>query len=380
MEWIKAFWYDWNIIEIVALAILAICVLIQLVYSLGIYSKLAGHKTQKTVPSKDPVSIIICAKNEEKNLRELIPLLMDQNHPQFQIVVVNDNSWDDSEETLKAFQISYPNLHVITLDEDKQWMQGKKFALTLGIKGAIHEKLLLTDADCRPNSKEWVSQMTGNLEGKNEICIGFSPHEKKKGLLNLLVRFETFTAGLNYLSFSLGKNTYMGVGRNLAYTKSVYNKNGGFKKHYHIISGDDDLFINQAATKDNVTVQINPLAFTTSEPKQRFSEWWHQKKRHFTTSPSYKFKHKFLLTLWPFSYYLMLISFVVCIVLHRPLLIASLVIGLRYAAQLVIFSMSMRRLEHRDLFWLSPILELTLWLIQPMIVISNFLWKPKQWK
>jgi len=211
----------------------------------------AGNIRQTAAGEIQPVSVVIAARNEEKNLLENIPRIMEQDHPNFEVIVVNDSSWDDTADVLKALSLSYPNLKVIHIDEDKQQMQGKKFAITLGIKAAKHDIVLLTDADCSPLYAGWITEMTRHLHGKKQLALGFSPYFRKPGRLNRIIRFDTLMIACQYLGFAKAGKPYMGVGRNLAYHKDLFFKVGGFKNHYSIASGDDDLFVNQVATSQN---------------------------------------------------------------------------------------------------------------------------------
>jgi len=188
---------DFEGFEWIIVGVFAGCILVQWLYFLFFFLRVSRHKSTNDLPDR-PVSVVICAKNEEKNLRELIPQLMEQKHPEFQIVVVNDASWDTTKETLDALQVSFPALHVTHLDEDKQRMSGKKFALTLGIKAAKHETVLLTDADCRPSSRSWISEMTRVMDDQRRISIGFGGYTKLPGLLNKIIRFDTFQIAMYY--------------------------------------------------------------------------------------------------------------------------------------------------------------------------------------
>ncbi|MEO0404834.1 MAG: glycosyltransferase, partial [Bacteroidota bacterium] len=192
------FYAELSTLDWVLLGVLVTTFLLQVIYMLVFHVRISLYKEKGLDGHQPPISIIICAKNEEKNLRELIPLLMEQDYPSFQVVVVNDNSWDGSFDTLRALEVSYPNLYCIHLDEEKQLMQGKKFALTLGIKGAKHEHLLLTDADCRPNGLHWLREMGKKWNNEKTIVLGFSPYDKTKGLLNKLIRYDALQAGMNY--------------------------------------------------------------------------------------------------------------------------------------------------------------------------------------
>lgn len=311
---------------------------------------------------------------------ELIPTIMEQDHPDFEVVVVNDNSWDDSKDILKALQIQYPRIHVVELDEEKQLMQGKKFALTLGIKGAKNEVIVLTDADCRPASDQWLRYMSGPLaEEDSGLVIGFSPYCKEPGILNALIRFDAYQIGLNYLGMAAAGQPYMGVGRNMAYRKSLFFGIGGFKRHYHIASGDDDLFVQEAAPHASCHIQFSPESQTISTPKSTWKSWFAQKRRHITTADRYQFAHKFFLAMWPLSFTLMWTCGLLLMVLHKAFLIAGIMLGLRYLIQLVTFKLSMDKMGQSGLFWASPMLEALLWITNPIIWLSNLVSKPKTW-
>ena len=185
-----------------------------------------------------------------------MPRIFEQDYPHFEVVVVNDCSWDNTSDLLKEFGLKHSNLKIVTIKEDDTYSHGKKVALMMGIKGATHEHMLLTDADCRPNSKEWLRNMMQHFTGETEIVLGYGAYEKQGGFLNKIIRYDTFMIALQYLSFALAGKTYMGIGRNLAYKKSLFFKMKGFASHYHIESGDDDLVVNEAATKQNSKIEL----------------------------------------------------------------------------------------------------------------------------
>jgi len=275
------------------LVIAVVSLNVLLFYYLFFFLKL-NKKSISKLDFYKPISIIICAKNEADNLKKCLPKIFKQDYPEFEVVVVNDQSSDATESILKKFKKFYPKLVIVTIDEHIKHWPGKKFALTLGIKTAKHEYLLLTDADCLPNSSNWAKQMSSNFNN-SEIVLGFGGYKKRKGLLNKIIRFDTFNVAKQYLSYALAGFTYMGVGRNMAYKKSLFFENKGFAKHLHIISGDDDLFIQEVSNNDNVSVEIVTNAHTTSTAIESWKDWIYQKRRHFTTAPLYKAKFKILL-------------------------------------------------------------------------------------
>jgi glycosyltransferase involved in cell wall biosynthesis len=360
--------------------VFAFAAAVQLLFYLFYYTRAAWFKPKKDFSMQPPVSVVICAKNEALKLHKNIPLFFQQEYAQYQIVVVNDCSVDESSDILEEFQKRYSNLHVVELNEDDIKAHDKKLALTLGIKGAKYEHLLLTDADCVPADKLWIASMARNFNHQKEIVIGYGPYKKTGGFLNKLIRFDTFFIGLQYLSFSLAGKTYMGIGRNLAYTKTLFFRNKGFASQYHIQSGDDDLFINKVATKENTVVELAPESFTYSDPKTSLSAWIKQKRRHLTTAKHYKASHKFLLGLASLTQYLFYISFILLLFTSFDLRIVLAIFGLRIITQIIVLRKSMILLRESDLLLFSLFFEIVLLVFYPIIYIGNAFVKKHKWK
>lgn len=353
---------------------------VQLMYYLFYYARLAWFKPRSDFHTQPPISVVICAKNEALKLHKSIPLFFQQDYPQYQIVVVNDCSVDESSDILEEFQKKYNNLHVVELNEDDIKAHDKKLALTLGIKGAKYEHLLLTDADCIPGDNRWIASMARNFSNEKEIVIGYGPYKKTSGLLNKLIRFDTFFIGVQYLSFSLAGKTYMGIGRNLAYTKTLFFRHKGFASQYHIQSGDDDLFINKVATKENTVVELLPSSFTYSDPKTSLGAWIKQKRRHLTTAKHYKSSHKMMLGLGSLTQYLFFISFAALLFSSFDLRIVLAIFGLRIATQMVVLRKSTILLKETDLLIFSLFFEILLLVFYPIIYIGNAFVKKHKWK
>lgn len=358
---------------------------IQFVYIWIIFGRFAFFKKRsQPLPVYPPVSVVIAAKNEYYNLNRNLPLILSQEYPDFEVVVVNDASDDDSPELLKNFSREHANLNVLTIQENLNFFHGKKFPLALGIKAAKNELLLLTDADCRPSGSFWIRDMMSNFEDKKtQIVIGFGGYERKPGLLNKIIRFDTLNIAMQYFSMALNGNPYMGVGRNLAYRKSFFNEKKGFIAHYQIPSGDDDLFVNSNATRNNTTIEWRPESQTVSYPKTSFSAWWTQKKRHLKTGKFYKFKHKSILGM----HYVSQISFfallAVLLVFTRDLTTLCVILGIlavRVFSQLLVVKKSMNKLKEKNLLLFSPVFELFFMIINPLLALSNIFDKENRWK
>ncbi len=358
----------------------ALALLVQLWYYLRYFSGFAFYKKKELAPFTPPASIVICAKNEDHNIVNFLPLVFEQEYPEFEVVVVNDCSFDNTGDILNEMAKKHTNLKVVTIIENEHHAHGKKVALMMGIKGATHEHLLLTDADCYPTGKDWLKNMMQQFTPETDIVLGYGAYEKRKGFLNKVIRFDTFMIALQYLSFSLARKTYMGTGRNLAYKKSLFFSLKGFASHYHIESGDDDLFINEAITKMKSKTEICVDTPTVSKVKTTLNSWIRQKRRHVTTFEQYNFGSKFRLTMLSASLYAFYFCFVVLLIVQfQPIVVLSAFL-LRLIIQLLIYNKSMKLLMEKDLLVFSPLIELCLLVLYPVVTLSNMFFKKSNWK
>ena len=358
-----------------------IITLIQLFYYLFFFARLAFYKSKSKLTSQThPVSVIVCSRDEANNLVKNLPgVLIQQYRTTHEVIVVNDNSFDESKYILEEYQRTYKQLHLVELTQEAKFIPGKKYPLSIGIKTAKYEIVLLTDADCVPASEFWLKKMQEGFSNGTEIVLGYGALHKKKGFFNKLVRWETLHTALQYLSYSCAGLTYMGVGRNLSYKKSVFFRHKGFSSHNHVPGGDDDLFINKAATKKNTAIVIDKDAFTLSEPARTWKQWIKQKNRHYTTSKYYKAIHKFLLGLYAFSHFIFYPLFVASLIFYSWEQ-SLIVFGIRFVIQGIILFNVTKKLDEKDLFPLYLLLDI--WMFFYYLLFSTAIFKkPKNsWK
>jgi len=325
-------------------------IFLALLYKYLIYPrKILFRSTKKLISVSDQglgVSVIIAAKNEFDNLSEFLPTILEQDYSNFEVIVVNDQSFDGTYLLLKDFQVKYPHLKIVNIDEEINDFSGKKLALTLGIKAAKHEILLFTDADCLPSSNQWITTMMSGYTSKDiDFVIGFSPYFKTKGLLNFIIRYETLSVGIKYLSSGLNKRPYMGVGRNLSYKKSLFFNVKGFHPYLNIPFGDDDLFVNLHANKSNTNVVFHPNSFIESRPKTNWEDYFYQKQRHQAASKYYRPGSKFRQLMdWSVLVWFYLFPLVLFLDYSPWILIAGL-FGLGIVIQMVSTTLLSRKLK-----------------------------------
>ena len=356
-------------------------VLIQVIYYLFLFGKFAFLKTQTTTPKKISISVIICAKNEEENLKNFVPLLIEQEYPEFEIVLINDSSYDNTLEVMENFASKNNNITLVNVKNNEAFWASKKYALTLGIKKAKYDFLLFTDADCKPISKHWIQEMSSNFSNTKSIVLGYGAYSKiKTSLLNKLIRFETLLTAMQFFSFARIGLPFMGVGRNLAYRKSEFFNANGFINHMNIRSGDDDLFINQVADSINTTICYSNNSFTMSIPEKTYKSWIRQKRRHISTAKHYKFKHKTLLAIFYITQFLFwMFSILLLISLFKWEIVVGLIL-VRFIIQFIVVGKSAKKLNEYDLMVTLPLLELFLIISQLTIFMANLVSKPTHWK
>lgn len=356
-----------------------LCLSIQLLYHWGTFRQLAFTRLLSSGAQPfQSVSVIIAAQNEEANLPRLLKALQRQNHPDFEVIVVDDRSSDTTAALLTDFKTHFPSLKVITIGTVPSGWSGKKYAIQQGIERASFEILLFTDADCYPASNNWIKAMTAAFDENTDIVLGFSPYASTPGILNQFIRFETLHTALLYLSYALSGRPYMGVGRNMAYRKSLFEKSGfGNDKNY--VGGDDDIFVNRHATKDNCQTVISPDSQVISVPKSTWLTYLKQKKRHLSAGKRYHQKDQTSLGIFSLSSSVgwVLFVYLAFAVENKALILAPFAV--RSLSFYSIFTLSGQKLKVKLSYWALPLLDLCYTIYYPVVGLIALTAKRIKW-
>ena len=293
-----------------------------------------------------PVSVIICAKNEGNNLHRFLPLVLEQDYANYEVIIVNDGSCDDTEEIIKDLQKVYHNLYITNIPQETRIISHKKLAITVGVKAAKNEILLFTDADCRPLTPDWITTMVRNFDGQTEFVLGHGNYYREHGFISKMVSYDTLTIAMQYMGFALLGYPYMGVGRNMAYRKSTFFNHKGFAGFLHVASGDDDLLINAFGEKHNTRIEPSREAETLSLPKTTFRDWYYQKLRHLSTVDVYKSGSKMWIGLEPLTRGLFYLTIILLAIFgyNNPIVLAIAAGSflLRFLIQFIIINLTAR--------------------------------------
>lgn len=330
--------FDWFTINSAELGLL--CVLAGLfIYQVWFYVRYIDAPVRQRAPQKkeeDPitamsadgqldlfgssvrgVSVLVCARNEQTNLEDYLHTLLEQDYPMYEVIVINDSSEDDTQGVVERYQRCYRHLRYTFVPKYARVRSTKKLAITLGVKAAHYDYLLLTDADCCVQSKHWISDMmAGYQDEQTEMVLGYGAYFNTADRINTLIQYDTLFNGAHFLGEAIHRHPYMGVGRNMMYTKELFIRHNGFAGLLNYLAGDDDLFVNKVATKTNTAVVCTPNSITWSVPKRTWREWVEQKRRHLGVSGKYKWRNKIRLSIEPMSrglwYVGIIIAFALC--------------------------------------------------------------------
>ena len=333
--------FTFNTAELILLSVAGVLFIIQVIYYLGLYNRIHSHN--KAVRKEEihftrelpPLSVILCARNEADNLRKALPAILEQDYPQFEVIVINDASTDETEDVLGFMEEKYPHLYHSFTPDSARYISHKKLALTLGIKASKYDWLVFTETNCIPASKDWLKLMARNFTSQTQVVLGYSGYDRTKGWLHKRVAFDTLFQSLRYLGLALAGKPYMGIGRNLAYRKELFFKQKGFSSYLNLQRGEDDLFINQIANSSNTRVETDLNATMRIQPVYRYKDWKEEKVSYMATARFYHGAQRYLLGFETLS---RLLFYATCI--------AGIVLGLL------------------DFHWLAAGITLLLWLIR----------------
>lgn len=363
-------WLNISLLDQVLMGILGVLFVYQMFfygrYMAAVMRKNKRDKKNPVKPKAMPgVSVVVCARNEEQNLTDFLHILLHQDYPQYEVIVVNDGSMDHTQAVLDEYYRRYTNLHITFVPVEARVMSSKKLALTLAVKAAQYDYLLLTDADCRPESPQWIRQMIqGVQDEKTQIVLGYSPYFPTTDGVNQIIRYETLFNGLHYMGRAIAGHPYMGVGRNMMYRKSLFMEKKGFAGLLNLRSGDDDLFVNKTATSTNTAVVCSPLSLSWSLPKTTCSDWLVQKRRHLYASAYYKQSTRLMLGVEPFMRGLWYAALIAAFAIGSAWvgLLAWLLMVVRLGVQIGIVNRSARSMGEQpfglEILWYDMLLPL----------------------
>ena len=369
-------------VDIILLTVLAVTFLLIQVYNLRYYRQILANNQKSRKGSLaytdqlPPLSIILSAHDEAHHLQELLPLLLKQDYPKFEVIVINDASTDNTEEVLKTFEAKYPNLYHSFTPSTARYISRKKLSLTLGIKASKYDWLVFTELDCRPSGDQWLRTLARNFTDDTDIVLGYSGYAHHKGFQLANLSFNNLLLSARYLCMALAGRPYMGCGRNLAYRKELFYRNHGFSQQLNLKRGEDDLFINQAATSKNTRVETSSQATMRIEP--------HTLRQHMTVRNDYHASARYFKgnqrAIWSFEtgiqfFFLLYImaGLLVSLLTHQWILagIFAFIWLLKTTIQIALFRRTARTLGEQHSYLLQSLFAYS-WLMFEIVLVRSY--------
>ena len=328
---------------------------------------------------KLPVSVILYTKNNEQIIEESFSKLINQTYPNFEVVIIDNASSDETPTILEELAVKFSNLKIVTVENNEAFWSNKKYALTLGVKAATHEHIIFTEVDSTPVSNNWLNSMAQKFSEEKEIIIGYTKYENKRfSFFGLLVRFEHLLHHI--LAFTNNKfgSAFNASEKNFGYTKSSFFKAKGYINHLKIQASHSDLFLKDATTKSNTTYTVKPTSFMVKSLPDSFSEWFNNLQLKSFNKKYYKAKHQLIINLFSFSRVLFYPLAIILAILNWKLIIPF--IASYYVLFYLVVGKSAQKLKERQLIYFLPIIDIFIVCIQFSIFITNRISKPTVWK
>ena len=348
-----------------ALGLLILCLYYGIFFfRLGRYKGPSRKKNSPSPAKLPPVSVVLAAQNDGDWLRQNLVYLLEQDYPDFEVVVVDYLSTDETQYILRLLAQNYSRLKVVTLTNNANGYQGLKYPFSIGIKTAQNDILLLAEPECIPMDTtqfNWIrSMVSGYVHDHIDIVLGYCGISYKPSLFNWLQQYDNLLYSVEYLGSAILRAPFTGNGRNLSYRRSLFLKNDGFIYHYNIPDGADDMFVNQNARPRNTAVVLSPESFTLVQPQPTLRQWHLYRRHRVSTHSFYSLPLKLRRLLPPLGILLFYLFGALLLALAAlPWQILAAALALKLAWQIVATAAATRRLAVKPVVYiLSPLFEI----------------------
>lgn len=367
-------------LSLVIVVVFALITFIELLYYYVLYARFAFRKRQpapEVTLDSPPVSVILVVKDAAAVLLKTLPRLLNQHYPHFELVIVNDNSKDDTKLLLLEYQQQYDNIHIVNLDSAVTSIRGNKYALSIGIRCAKYENMIFTDAECAPSSVHWLEHMASQFSDTQHIVLGYSTYMKRNNPINRMLHFDTMLSALQYFSLALVHSTYRGDHKNIGYTKTLFYKQRGFASHNHLVYGDEDIFISKAASRKNTAVVYDPDSYTVLQRQAYYKYWVHHKEGLYYTRKHNTAKNRFFLNFYGILNPLFYLALVLAILAtYNQIVMLAIVLGItlvRIISLYLVFGFAAKRLNEKQTIPALLFYDLLFAFLNPIYFVSAHL-------
>lgn len=355
-------------------------IVIEILQYIIIYGPIAMATSLPTKKYTDlePVSVIVYIKEQQDKLDNFLSLLIQQNYPTFEIVLVHTESDDDGLEILEAFCDKHPNTRLVKVANIEAFWGNKKYALTLGMKVAQYERFVFIEPAVTPRTENWLLSITKGFSTSKKIVLGHTKIEKKKrSFINQLIRFQNNFKTIDLFAWTNFGKPFHGNAYNQGYNKELFFKVNGFIDHMHTPYGDEYAFINQIGTSNNVAIAYDQDSFVSLQLDSKTSTWVGNVRKYDLHIKASSFFTQLKIRFFNLCH---LLFFALFAVLMAFLFNWEIVVGL-FAFRYLIFYIYNYKLfkvfDDKDLIWTLPFLEIIHIFITTFYSTKHFITRKK---
>jgi len=359
---------EWRI-EFYVFYIFCFFVFIQLLYIFVIYIRLAFYKdskiqTQSVLPS---ISIIIVTHNQSNNLSVNLKKILQQNYPNFEVIVVSNQSTDETSYVLSQYQQNYSNFKHISIEPSVHLSIDKTLPLNLALKKVHSQYVLFTEADCFPNSTDYLLELTKHLSDNKIVVLGYATPQPENSSLNRLIRIDTAWQAFNYLSFALAKCPYLTHGRNFLCAREVFSKSLNIQNSNDGMYPYSDIFIGQITEGKRYSISISDSSRLSFLSPSRWNDWVHEKNESFSLIARLNFFKSLLVRMYSLSLWFMYVSFIWLFIYQEDFLISFVIFATVLCFKWIIQGRCFFKLKENKIAMLFPIYDVVFSMFMPLI-------------
>lgn len=320
-------------VQVVVFLLLVVLFVVEVIYLFAIYNRVSQYArraaTARVVYASDlpSVSVVVYAHAEEaENLPNLLPALLAQDYPCYEVIVVNDAVSFEMQNAIALYECEYSNVYQTSVPETVYNVSRKKLGITLGVKAAKNDVIVLIESNCKPQGNSWLMSMARNFVPGIDVVLGYTRMVDNSGKKQS--GFQAFNRALfaiRYLAYAIIGKPYMGVGSNMAYRKEVFFANKGFSATLNLHYGDDDLLINEIAHGRNTRVEIAPESIVESRHDNVKEAWDESRMKYGFTSKYLRTSSRRVFAIEMLVDILFALTFVASVVLLLPQVIEGAV-------------------------------------------------------
>lgn len=351
----------------------------EIFYHIFYIRSLRKEKNKKPIQNTEPLSIVICSKNESSYLEENLPLFLEQDYKDYEIIVVNDGSFDDTETILAQYQLKYPHLRTTKIPVDEKFHHNKKLAITIGIKAAKNEHLIFSSIRNKPSGNNWLKTLMRSWD--KGVIMGYANFENKKGFLHNFLKFDLLLKSIKSSSFALSGNPHSGNGNNLGYKKADFFRNKGFAKQAHFEAGYDHLMVQQLGKLSGNSVCNHPNAKVNLCSENKLEQWTEINQQYYKCRKYFSRKTKLIIDTETLSKVIFYSFFIYALFFTDLYIFLAFAFFLRTISIISFTKICTSHLKEENLFLSSCIYDIFVLFSRLYFLCTNFIFsKRNQWK